>query len=414
MDVMRDYWIKVDPKVLSMEIDENDPCMQYDTLLDDWLYCLNGGKEENIWHTKEFVIQKLLYPEQFTDSGSLNPYYTGTPGGNGKGILVIVLATMFTPMSIVMSRAKEMADSFNSRQQGKIFNIIDEGDEGHISQAILKKRSGSEEIVIEGKGLEPQTMDRTESMIIFDNSGNTVELKGPGEDRRWSVIETNIVMMNYFVEKLNVSKENAAEICAYIADIAKDRDMITRMANRWMYQLIQRHKSFYSKHKRLPKLVALHGQDYKNRLDSKRDTLIELFDELYPVIEHYKFIPFKWVKDMADINHPYINDRDLSDKLDEYLKRKGHAEVNRHTMRVRVLWQGVDSGIEIRGMVRSIGNYTNEFDFSHLSNIRYEKGMRIMENMININLESDWKVQTNIPKLQKLRQDLNIDYKVNG
>lgn len=412
MDIMRDYWIKIDPRILDMTIDKDDDCMKYDSLLDDWLYCLNGGKEENIFHTKEFVIQKLLYPEQFTDSGSLNPYYTGTPGGNGKGILVIILATMFTPMSIVMSRAKEMAESFNSRQQGKIFNIIDEGDEGHISQAVLKKRSGSDELVIEGKGLEPQTMDRTESMIIFDNSGNTVELKGPGEDRRWSVIETNLVMIEYFVKKLNISREESAEICAFIAELAKDRIMITKMANKWMYDLIQQHKEFYTKHKRLPKLVALHGQDYKNRLDSKRDSMMELFDELMPVIDKYKFIPFKWLKDIAETRVPHISDRELSDKFDEYMKRQGISEIKRSVQKTKVLWKGVDSNIEHSGAIRRIGYSSNIFDFANICSEKYVKGISINENTLNINTDDSWTVLTH---MERARENLrSINYKNMG
>lgn len=403
MNVMRDYWVKIDPRILDMTIDPNDECLKYNPLMDDWLYTLNGGKDENILHTKEFVIQKLLYPEQFTDSGSLNPYYTGTPGGNGKGILVILLATLFTPMSIVMSRAKEMAESFNSRQQGKIFNIIDEGDEGHISQAVLKKRSGSEEIVIEGKGLEPVTMDRTESMIIFDNSGNTVELKGPGEDRRWSIIETNLVMIDYFVNKLNISREEAAEICAGIAELAKDRTEATKLANAWAYELIQLHKEFYTKHKRLPKLVALHGQDYRNRLDSKRDSLMELFDELMPVLDKYKFIPFKWLKDIAETKAHNISDRELSDKFDEYMKRQGISEIKRVNCRTKVLWKGVDTGIEHNGSIRRIGNGPNVFDFANICSEKYSKGISINENTLNINIENTWKQLT---KLEQSRENL--------
>lgn len=411
MTVMQDYWIKIDPRILNMTIDPNDECMKYNPLFDDWLYTLNGGKDENIWHTKEFVIQKLLYPEQFTDSGSLNPYYTGTPGGNGKGILVIILATLFTPMAIVMSRAKEMAESFNSRQQGKIFNIIDEGDEGHISQAVLKKRSGSEEIVIEGKGLEPVTMDRTESMIIFDNSGNTVELKGPGEDRRWSVIETNLVMIDYFVNKMNISREEAAEICAFIAELAKDRKEVNKLVNFWMYQLIQKHKEFYTKHKRLPKLVALHGQDYKNRLDSKRDSLTELFEELFPVIKKYGFIPWSWLKDICHTRDARLSDKDISDKFDEFMKRNGYSEIKRTKSKVKVLWQGTVIEPEFNTSVRKIFSGSNTFDFAHISTERYNKGVSINEHTLNINLDTTWKKLTKLEEQRLALQGNSTNYR---
>lgn len=403
MDIMRDFWVQVDPRIINMTIDENDECMKYNPLMDDWIFCLCGGKQENIDHTKEFVIQKLLFPEQFIDSGSVNPYYTGVPGGNGKGILVIVLATLFTPMAIVLSRAKEMADSFNSRQMGKVFNIIDEGDEGHISQALLKKRSGSEEIVIEGKGLEPQTMDRTESMLIFDNSGNTIELRGPGEDRRWSVMETNIVMINYFMTKFKCSREESAEICSGIAELAKDRLEMQKMVNAWAYQLIKKHQDFYKQHKRLPKLVALHGQDYKNRLESKRDALVELFEELYPVIEHYKFIPWKWLKDIAETVDSRITDEKLSDKFDEFLKRKGHSEIDRPNSQVRVHYRGVDTKLEVTGKLRRIGKSSNDFDWAHLCSSPYAKGMPINKDNLNINLNMDWQET----KLQSVQRELN-------
>jgi hypothetical protein len=404
MEVIRDqYWVKVDPRILDLTIDPNDECMKYDSLFDDWLFCLCGGKKENMDHTKNFVVQKLLYPEQFTDSGSVNPYYTGVPGGNGKGILVLVLATLFTPMAIVMSRAKEMADSFNSRQQGKVFNIIDEGDEGHISQALLKKRSGSEEIVIEGKGLEPQTMDRTESMIIFDNSGNTVELRGPGEDRRWSVMETNLVMLDYFSRTKGLSREESAEVCAYIAEIGKERAKTQKLINGWAYYVIQQNIDFYKQHKKLPKLVALHGQDYRNRLESKRDALVELFEELYPVIDHYKFIPWKWLRDIAETVDSRISDEKLSDKFDEFLKRKGHAEIDRPNSRVRVYYRGVDTGIEVAGKLRRIGKSDNMFDWAHLCSTNYAKGMPINKDNLTINLNMDWQET----KMQTMQREMN-------
>lgn len=403
MDSIRNYWVKIDNRILDLTIDKNDECMKYNALLDDWLYCLCGGKKENIEHTKNFVVQKLLYPEQFTDSGSVNPYYTGVPGGNGKGILVLILATLFTPMAIVMSRAKEMAESFNSRQQGRVFNIIDEGDEGHISQALLKKRSGSEEIVIEGKGLEPQTMDRTESMIIFDNSGNTVELRGPGEDRRWSVMETNLVMIDYFVKKYNFSREESAETCGYVAELGKDRIEMQKMINAWAYEVIQKNLEFYKKHNKLPKLVALHGQDYRNRLESKQDSLTELFEELYPVIEHYKFIPWKWLKDLAENVSSRVNDKDLTEKFDEFLKRKGHTDITRPNGHVKVLYRGIDTNLTIDGKLRRIGKSSNEFDWAHLCDQPYAKNMPLTKDNIKINLDMNF----TDTKLDSMRKQFN-------
>lgn len=412
MDVMREYWIKVDPRILDLTIDPNDDSMKYNRLLDDWLFCLCGGKQENMDHTVEYMIQKLLYPEQFVDSGSVNLYYTGVPGGNGKGILVIIFATVFTPMAIVMSRAKEMADSFNSRQQGKIINVIDEGDEGHISQALLKKRSGSEEIVIEGKGLEPQTMDRTESMVIFDNTGNTVELRGPGEDRRWSVMETNLVMINYFMKKYDFTKEESAETCSAIADMGKDRVEIQKMINAWAYRVIQKYLTFYKQHKRLPKLVALHGQDYWARIENKKDSLMELFEDLYPVIEYYKFIPFKWLKDIAETVQHRIDDRELSQKFDEFMKRKGHPSVTRPSARVKVLYRGVDTGLLIEGKMRRIENGKNEFDFAHLCNEKYSKNIPLTKENLNINLNLVWEKEAAI---DLMRDSLNyINFKKHG
>jgi len=245
-------------------------------------------------------------------------------------------------------------------------------------------------------------MDRTESMIMFDNSGNTVELKGPGEDRRWSVIETNLVMMDYFVNKMNISREDAAEICGYIAELAKARTMMTKMANKWAYDLIQQHKEFYTKHKRLPKLVALHGQDYRNRLDSKRDSIMELFEELMPVIDKYKFIPFKWLKDIAETRVPHISDRELSDKFDEYMKRQGVSEIKRVNVRTKVLWKGVDTGIEHNGSIRRIGNGANVFDFANICNEKYAKGISINENTLNINTDDVWKQMTKLELQREL------------
>ena len=248
-------------------------------------------------------------------------------------------------------------------------------------------------------------MDRTESMIIFDNSGNTVELKGPGEDRRWSIIETNIVMIDYFVKKHNISREEAAEICSYIAELAKDRNEINKMLNRWMFDLIKKYQNFYQQHRRLPKLVALHGQDYRNRLSSKQDSITEIFEELLPVLDKYKFIPWKWLKDIVETRNHHLADNVLSDKFDEFMKRHGYPEIKRSNVHTRVLWRGVDTGIEHKGMIRRFGNSQNSFDFANICSMKYAKGISITENTVNINTENTWAAQSD---LQNLQENLNF------
>lgn len=338
MQVLRKHWIEILPQVRDLSIAPDDERITYDPLFDEWLWSLCGGKQENIDHIKEYTILKLLYPEDFCDSGGVNPYIKGTPGGNGKGIYVNLLGTMVTPMCVVVSRAKELDDGFNSRQQGKVFNVIDEGDEGTISQSLLKKRTGSDELVVEHKGLEPITIDRTESLIVLDNTGKTIQLKGPGEDRRWSVLETNIVLTDHLIQKFAVSPIEAAEMASHISDIAKDRVQVSRLLNAWALELFRRHQAFYQQHKKLPKLVALHGADYQARLESMKDTISDTFDMLLPIVRSQGIIAFSWVKELVKARlsegEKMPGDNRLSAKFDEFLKRNGHGTVENVSVRI--------------------------------------------------------------------------------
>lgn len=340
MQVLRKHWIEILPEVRDLSIDPADERITYDPLFDEWLWSLCGGKQENIYHIKEYTILKLLYPEDFCDSGGVNPYIKGTPGGNGKGIYVNLLGTMVTPMCVVVSRAKELDDGFNSRQQGKVFNVIDEGDEGTISQSLLKKRTGSDELVVEHKGLEPITIDRTESLIVLDNTGKTIQLKGPGEDRRWSVLETNIVLTDHLIRKFGISEIEAAEMASHISDVSKDRVQVSRLLNAWARELFLKHHAFYQQHKKLPKLVALHGQDYRARLESMKDTISDTFDLLLPVVRSQGLIAFGWVKEVVQARLPdgekMPNNNRLSAMFDEFLKRNGHGTVENTAMKLNM------------------------------------------------------------------------------
>jgi hypothetical protein len=212
-------------------------------------------------------------------------------------------------------------------------------------------------------------------------------------------------MLDYFVKKRNVSRADAAEICAFIADMAKDRSMVNRMVNKWMFELINKHKEFYVKYNRLPKLIALHGQDYRNRLDSKCDTLVELFDELLPVIELNGFIPFKWLKDMAETKVSHISDRALSDKFDEYMKRKGYSEIKRANVHTKVLWRGNDTKLTLSGSIRRISEGQNQFDFANLCSSKYEQGTPITQNNIEINTTTTWKT---LSRHEEMREQLQV------
>ncbi len=132
-----------------------------------------------------------------------------------------------------------------------------------------------------------------------------------------------------------------------------------------------------------------------------------MFEDLYPVIEKHGFIPFKWLRDIAEIKIHNIKDKDLSDRFDDFMKRKGYAEVERLSGSINVFWKGEEVGKETNCRYRRIKKGSNDFEFSNISNHKYSKNIPINEHMLDINTDTSWKKLTNLQNMQQQLQSTN-------
>jgi hypothetical protein len=132
-------------------------------------------------------------------------------------------------------------------------------------------------------------------LALSNNSHGVFKLSGTGaggEDRRYSVMNTNIVMIDEIMKRELCTKE-AAEIRAdEIAKMIKDRKQVAR----WLGAMIQKHNIMT-----MPILRALHGADYTQRFEDQKSTLDNIFDQLLPVFKKCEIISVKLIQDIVGI-----------------------------------------------------------------------------------------------------------------
>ena len=269
--VIRNFWVTPEKALPHHEGPQEEEWEQ--KLFDFLIYCVGGGKQENVDHLEQWVLHKLRYPEKSASTPNLD--IGGRPGGNGKGLFVSLCRTIFTSPCVVSAAVKEAGDNFNANLEMAVIVNYDEPKEGELSDSVLKKSTGSEEMRLEKKGVDAVTVDRLANMIYTSNNEKGVaKLAGTGrggEDRRWSVITTNISMTTEALRRFGCSEDEALTVVNHIAvDLIKD----SRAVARWLKRIEEKHNT------RLPEqkleLKALHGSDYRERvLDQKsRDELM--------------------------------------------------------------------------------------------------------------------------------------------
>lgn len=264
----------------------------YDSDFDLLIYCVGGGKQENIDHLEQWIAYKYLYPERVANTPNLD--CGGSPGGNGKGRYAELCRTVFTPNCIVPAAAKELNDGFNASWELATILLFDEPTEKELPPGKMKQATGGEEQRVERKGVDAYTADRNYSMLALSNNINGVfKLSGTGtggEDRRYSVMTTNIVMTDEIQRREQITREAAGIRANEIAQKVKNRALVAR----WLGAMIQKH----SVHT-LDILRPLHGADYHQRFEDQKSAIDTIFDQLRPVFESSGVITVKIIQDVV-------------------------------------------------------------------------------------------------------------------
>jgi len=264
----------------------------YDPDFDLLFYCVGGGKQENIDHLKQWIAYKYLFPERVANTPNLD--IGGKPGGNGKGRYAELCRTIFTPNCIVPAAAKELNDGFNASWELATILLFDEPGEKELESGKMKKATGGEEQRVERKGVDAYTADRNYSMLALSNNSHGVfKLSGTGtggEDRRYSVVNTNIVMLDEIMKREGTDDETAKVRTNTIAQKVKDRERVALLLGGIIKE--------FGVHQ-MDILRPLHGADYRQRFEDQKSSMDTIFDQLLPIFETCGVISAKLLQDIV-------------------------------------------------------------------------------------------------------------------
>lgn len=364
LQVQRDFWAPVDLGA------------DYSPFFDDLIYSLGNGRTENIEHIEKWVAFKYLYPEKSKITPGLN--ITGKPGGNGKGMFVQILSSIFTPMGVTVIKGKNLTGGFNAIMEGKVITVLDDERKGNFPQDELKQNSGNGSIVIEPKGVDAYSVDATANTIVLDNTG-LVKLVGggsAGEDRRWSIVSTELTLLEVLAEKYQLDAEQSKHLAEQMGKLFENR----LECGKWVAAVIKKHSVDL-----LPVLLPLHGEDYMTRLDEQKDNWIGIFEQILPILVNQGVMPFKFIKEIVEaetgdkIKRPVT----LSTRFDEFLSRKGFKNVEKTDVNVHLMFGNTLNG-KIKGAVRRINSDANTFDFELVSTVPYNKKHTISRETLQL------------------------------
>jgi hypothetical protein len=249
----------------------------YNPDFDILLYCVGGGKQENIEHLEQWLAYKYLYPERVVNTPNLD--IGGNPGGNGKGIYANLAKTIFTGECVKPAVAKELNDGFNASWELAVILHFDEPEEKELPASKMKNATGGTEQRVERKGVDAYSSDRIHSILATSNNTLGVfKLAGTGtagEDRRYSVISTNIPLADEIASREGISVEQAKVRASEIAELVKNRTEV----GRWLGSMLIKHNV-----QNMQQLNALHKQDYLARFADQKSSVDEVMDSLMPII----------------------------------------------------------------------------------------------------------------------------------
>jgi len=365
LEIQRKYWAPTDHG------------SEYNELFDSLIYSLAGGRQENIDYLERWVAYKYLNPDKVKITPGLN--ITGKPGGNGKGLFTQLLTSIFTPMGVTVIKGKNLTGGFNSIMEGKVITVLDDERRDRFPQDELKQNSGNGSIVIEPKGVDAYSVDSTATTIVLDNTG-LVKLVGGGsggEDRRWSIVSTELTLLEVLQERFSLDTDQAKELAEQMGKLFENRVE----CGRWVSGLIERHGV-----RNMQVIQPLHGADYHARLAEQKDNYAEIFERVLPVLADQGVIPFKFIQQIveAEMGERVRQQKTLSNKFDEFLSRKGFKNVEKIDTYIKITFPGSGTVDKIKGRVRRIRPAADTFDYSLISSRVYDKKIGLTKDCLQI------------------------------
>lgn len=366
MSVIRNYWLEPDFE----HADEYSP--YFDILMD----AVAGGKEENIEHLEKWIGYKFLHPNNNANIPNLD--LGGNPGGNGKGTLVEILKTIFTPACVIQAHREEL-DKFNGNWEMAVILYYDEPEEKELAASKLKQATGAEDMRVEKKGIDATMADRNYNFVFLSNNEKgVVKLSGGsdgGEDRRYSVITTNVVLYDLFRDAGFDDDGAKQELNKIRNTVYKNRAEVAK----WLAHIIKKHNVA-----QIGQLPALHGEDYQKRFDEQKDAITEAFDKIMPVFKKNQCINANMLHELVVTltDNNSWKTKNVVERFQKYLTRNKIDNEVKNQCSIKILWKGEEIERLQQQTVLMKGSVNLSFEYSGISIMKWKKGMKDM-NLLN-------------------------------
>ena len=263
--------------------------------------------------------------------------------------------------------------------EGKVITVLDDERRDGFPQDELKQNSGNGSIVIEPKGVDAYSVDATANTIVLDNTG-LVRLVGggsAGEDRRWSIVATELTLLEVLADKYELGAEQSKALAEQMGKLFENR----LECGKWVAAMILKHDIYKN-----DVLVALHGDDYQARLAEQKDNYANIFERILPIFVNQGIMPFKFIKEIveAETGEKIRKPVTLSTKFDEFLSRQGFKNVEKTDTNVRIVYPGVPGVEKFKGAVRRLNPAVNTFDYGLISNVPYNRKAQLSKDTLQL------------------------------
>jgi hypothetical protein len=286
---------------------------------------------------------------------------------------------------VIEAAAKEICAGFNANWAQAVVIHYDEPEENELPNSKIKNATGGESQRIEKKGIDAYMADRNHSFIFTSNNENgVVRLSGTksGEDRRYSVIITNIVMVDYVMETQNVDFDTAKERVNSIAQLVKDNKEVAK----WLAHIILKHNVMDA-----VVLQPLHGIDYDNRFQDQKTILNRAFDVIFPIFQSEGFIATDLLLDLVHIltDNSKYKIVTVRRQFENYLKNKKQLPKLVDKVQIDYLWKGaqifdLSKDRPRRSIITCSDTPGNTFNYDLVSNTKMIKGIGITSEVCSL------------------------------
>lgn len=354
------------------------------------MYSVSGGKKENQDHLEQWIVQKVInYNKPITTPELV---IVADVGGNGKGILMGIMARMFPRQLVGKANTKTLNGNFNAIMLGKLLVFFDDQNNDEYNLDSIKELSGAETMIYEPKGKDQYEAEKTHSSAFFAQKlpfRLSPDVKDDGVNRRFSVMRTNVTFFESIIKhNPEVTEANVKTFAnMLINDIMFNRVNIAK----WFQHLQKKHPMIDDEFE----LNPLHGEDYKSFLEDQKGDIENIWDRLIiPVLNAGGCVPIFVIKECIthlggnSPKYPWTDKR-INKKLKELaLYNKLNVTISKERFDivsggVNALGLPTNSDTVQKTVVALTGSKAKlEFDWNLVSDQDYKAGLKQVDGKL--------------------------------